>query len=319
MAIHKQTVQSYDFAVDGAATNVIFTLPANHTFARVTSSTGIVFPNGPLLGRVGTGGSIDSGATDYIRGCGRDTTWQASAEVDWLLQINDGHTDNKEMRFNFYNMNMAAPVFAMGMGYDKWISRPWYPQGIRQAITPLDQIQIINAGGTNITAGKIWCVSYERVATVTPLPTPSGTVHTLSGLTKAKGMITCCSYDSTVTPAAQHSQMRVSTGGVIQDQAGDYLEGKVGSNFQDQVTSETELCNSGAALRSAFALVGYGFMETAFRSVVINHADLALDGSGTGKTKDVGWTTAVEANNEWSARTGNVADGGTVYWVEYEV
>lgn len=312
----KQTVQSHDFGANPAA-NVIFTVPAGHTFARLFS-TGLTHATGPLFARTGTGGVIDSVVSDYMQSVIRSQSQGiAGIERGFIFRIDDGN-DGKPFSARFYNLNTAAPIVATGIGWDKFLLKPWQPSGIRQSITPYDQIQVINLAGTNITAGVVYLVSYKRTTTVTAVTADAANL-TLSGLLKKNGLIVAASYDQTFSSSQDSGEMRVSTGGVIKSGTADYLQNRVGANFADFVENIGALSNSGSTTVPTFGVVGYGFKEEDIHSVVMDDMYLAVGASVFAPVSQMGWFKTVEANDEWTIHSTTIPTGGTVYFTEYQV
>ena len=311
----EQSIQSFDFA-SAPATSHTFTLPAGHTIARIFS-IGLTGSTGSLVLLVGTGGTPDEGASDYIRAAGRNQADWGTPTVGTVLVIADEAQNGTVFQFHFYNMNTAAPVCCNGVGWDTFLTRPHGFWGIRQTITPLDQITI-KSSGANITAGTIYCVSYLRETTVNAVDL-DGTTITKAGLVDLRGMLVTCSFDCLFPSALTTGQMRVSTGGVVQVGASDYKESKVGGNFIDAVALDTHIGEAGDKIQPRFFNVSYGHMEADLKTMFFDGADLTLTAAGLGQTLNSGVFDTAEANNELSVFSSGAPTSGTVYFVEYAV
>jgi len=313
----KQTIQSHDFSATPAVFK-IFDIPADHTIVRIFS-TGITFATGLIALRTGTGGSIDSGASDYRLQQGRDTTWVAAADAPYIaLPVNSG-VNSLPFQFDFYNFNTLSPIVCWGFGADDFVAGdpPLHCSGMRQSASSFDQLEIRNANGTNITGGTVYVVSYERTVTVTS--EAAATDNILTGLKKNKGLVVVSALGITYS-AAQAMRIRISTGGTEQSGASDYLSNQTGANFRDAAVLDDRLNNTevdAATAGGMFSIIA-GMMETNIHTTHLQNGDLR----GTGINEVWLWMgikDSNEANNEIYLSAPAAATAGTVYFSEYKV
>jgi len=308
-------VQSVDFSAAPAASHV-FTLPDGHTIARLWGGENIAYATGPLHIAIGVGDVFDEGAAHYLKSVGRNENWPNVSTASTLLNWND-LTTSTNYTAHIWNMNTLAPVCAWGTGFDPYSIDPWYATGMRQsAAKTYNQIKV-HAGAT-ITGGVLYCISYKRTTTVTVRTAPE-LEEILTGITKANGMIMVAALNCTFGTAQTAGQLRLSTGGVIQEAASDYLRNQVGSNLRDECMLENAM-NVGASSTDAsgFALVS-GMMETAVPSLLIGSSMLSGGASGLSLFQHKSWIDAVEENDEVvSVQSADFASGD-IYFVEYTV
>jgi len=311
--VFKQDTQTHDFGASPSDSH-IFTLAAGHTIGAVFSR-GLTAASGAVGMAVGTGGSIDKGATDYLSGSIWDNSTAIVARDFARLEI--GNVSTGQWLIDFFNMNTTAPVLMAGMGITN--VHPNYTCSIRKATTALDQIEIFNPAAVNFTAGVVELVSYKRKAAVSSV-TADAIDETLAGLKKNKGMIVACGWDIDFSSAQNTGRMLVSTGGVIQAGASDYLQSVVGANGIDLVEASAALGDVAAySVPGGFGAVGYGFMEADIRSAVTHHMDFGVGASSLGQLKHMGWFATAEANNEWTVRSSIAPSTGTMYFTQYSV
>jgi len=316
MPVFRQTVQTYDFGATPAVFK-IFTIPKSHTIARIFS-TGLTYPVGGLAVRVGTGGVIDSGASDYTWGCmENDSTWRIPTVRANMMA--DNVTSGGPWHLNLFNMNTAAPVSMIGVG--DFAADTSYSVGMRRSIAKRDQIEIRNENGTNITAGVVRVVSYARKNKVTARATPAQD-EVLTGLKKARsGLIVVSAYDLSYAVNNNTGKIRVGDSGGVKEDA-NYRTNKVGSNAIDEVTNATSIGSSGAtnANQGAFGVV-LGLAESDIQSVLMHSGDMGVGAGAFSQHLYRGWYNTVEAHDRVAHRSdaSTTSTGGTLYFTEYVV